>query len=99
MAQSNGESNGVANGVNGTHTTKPTFLFTSESVGEGHPDKIAYVLPSPVFRRFQLLRNFGHPGIKSPMPFSMPAWPKILCRKLLVRPLRRPVCMTASERA
>ena len=26
-----------ANGV------KPTFLFTSESVGEGHPDKIACV--------------------------------------------------------
>lgn len=22
-----------------------TFLFTSESVGEGHPDKIAYVAP------------------------------------------------------
>lgn len=22
-----------------------TFLFTSESVGEGHPDKIAYVEP------------------------------------------------------
>lgn len=22
-----------------------TFLFTSESVGEGHPDKIAYVPP------------------------------------------------------
>ncbi|KAI4204058.1 MAG: hypothetical protein LQ350_001451 [Teloschistes chrysophthalmus] len=41
MAQSNGESIGVANGVNGTHTAKPTFLFTSESVGEGHPDKIA----------------------------------------------------------
>ena len=28
------------NGVNGTHK-KETFLFTSESVGEGHPDKIA----------------------------------------------------------
>lgn len=28
--------NGVTNGVH-----KPTFLFTSESVGEGHPDKIA----------------------------------------------------------
>lgn len=25
--------------VNGDH--KETFLFTSESVGEGHPDKIA----------------------------------------------------------
>jgi hypothetical protein len=24
-----------------------TFLFTSESVGEGHPDKIWYVTPSP----------------------------------------------------
>ena len=30
--------NGV-NGVNGSH--RETFLFTSESVGEGHPDKIA----------------------------------------------------------
>ncbi|KAM3071377.1 methionine adenosyltransferase sam2 [Clarireedia jacksonii] len=30
------------NGVNGTsHHNKGTFLFTSESVGEGHPDKIA----------------------------------------------------------
>ena len=28
-----------ANGVNGHK--KETFLFTSESVGEGHPDKIA----------------------------------------------------------
>lgn len=27
------------NGTNGV--SKPTFLFTSESVGEGHPDKIA----------------------------------------------------------
>jgi S-adenosylmethionine synthetase len=26
--------------TNGTHPTG-TFLFTSESVGEGHPDKIA----------------------------------------------------------
>jgi hypothetical protein len=35
--------NGV-NGVrlNGTHQGE-TFLFTSESVGQGHPDKIAYV--------------------------------------------------------
>lgn len=28
------------NGTNGTQK-KETFLFTSESVGEGHPDKIA----------------------------------------------------------
>lgn len=28
------------NGTNGVHK-KNTFLFTSESVGEGHPDKIA----------------------------------------------------------
>ena len=28
------------NGVNGAHK-KGTFLFTSESVGEGHPDKMA----------------------------------------------------------
>ncbi len=28
------------NGTNGIHK-KETFLFTSESVGEGHPDKIA----------------------------------------------------------
>jgi len=32
----NGAVNGTAKG--------DTFLFTSESVGEGHPDKIAYVL-------------------------------------------------------
>ncbi len=38
--------NGTANGVNGSQKAKPTFLFTSESVGEGHPDKIAYVLKS-----------------------------------------------------
>ncbi|AEO54352.1 hypothetical protein MYCTH_2313783 [Thermothelomyces thermophilus ATCC 42464] len=37
----------AANGVNGTngparkHYNEGTFLFTSESVGEGHPDKIA----------------------------------------------------------
>ena len=30
-----------ANGVNGTKPAAKTFLFTSESVGEGHPDKIA----------------------------------------------------------
>ncbi|PHH67217.1 hypothetical protein CDD81_2986 [Ophiocordyceps australis] len=32
------------NGINGFHASKPpqgSFLFTSESVGEGHPDKIA----------------------------------------------------------
>ncbi|OCK88162.1 S-adenosylmethionine synthetase [Cenococcum geophilum 1.58] len=29
-----------ANGVNGVSDKKNTFLFTSESVGEGHPDKI-----------------------------------------------------------
>lgn len=34
------DTNGVhTNGTNGVK--KPTFLFTSESVGEGHPDKIA----------------------------------------------------------
>ncbi|PHH72302.1 hypothetical protein CDD82_6042 [Ophiocordyceps australis] len=35
--------NGI-NGINGFHASKPaqgSFLFTSESVGEGHPDKIA----------------------------------------------------------
>lgn len=32
LTQTNGHTNGVK---------KPTFLFTSESVGEGHPDKIA----------------------------------------------------------
>ena len=31
--------NGV-NGVNGDAHGNSTFLFTSESVGEGHPDKI-----------------------------------------------------------
>ena len=30
----------VPNGINGTAANKNTFLFTSESVGEGHPDKI-----------------------------------------------------------
>ncbi|EGS23259.1 putative S-adenosylmethionine protein [Thermochaetoides thermophila DSM 1495] len=34
-------SNGVSNGVSaGKHYNEGTFLFTSESVGEGHPDKI-----------------------------------------------------------
>lgn len=28
-----------------TNGVKDTFLFTSESVGEGHPDKIAFVSP------------------------------------------------------
>ena len=43
----NGQINGTngtnsTNGVNGTSGAKSkTFLFTSESVGEGHPDKIA----------------------------------------------------------
>jgi S-adenosylmethionine synthetase len=37
MHQVNGI-NGTS-GTNGTHGN--TFLFTSESVGEGHPDKIA----------------------------------------------------------
>lgn len=36
---------GAVNGVNGPQSAKRTFLFTSESVGEGHPDKIAFVLP------------------------------------------------------
>lgn len=27
----------------GSVSNRGTFLFTSESVGEGHPDKIAYV--------------------------------------------------------
>ncbi|KAL8854583.1 MAG: hypothetical protein Q9221_000618 [Calogaya cf. arnoldii] len=34
-------SNAASNGVNGSQKAKSTFLFTSESVGEGHPDKIA----------------------------------------------------------
>lgn len=29
--------------TNGVRAKKGTFLFTSESVGEGHPDKIASV--------------------------------------------------------
>ena len=29
--------------VGATNGVKQSFLFTSESVGEGHPDKIAYV--------------------------------------------------------
>lgn len=32
--------NGHSNGVNGHSEGSETFLFTSESVGEGHPDKI-----------------------------------------------------------
>jgi len=36
MAQTNGTTNGVK-----SHHNQGTFLFTSESVGEGHPDKIA----------------------------------------------------------
>jgi hypothetical protein len=32
-----GATNGAVNGVD----KRETFLFTSESVGEGHPDKIA----------------------------------------------------------
>ncbi|KAG8170195.1 hypothetical protein KVR01_000940 [Diaporthe batatas] len=31
----------AANGVNGHASPQGTFMFTSESVGEGHPDKIA----------------------------------------------------------
>lgn len=32
----------MVNETNGANGTKPkSFLFTSESVGEGHPDKIA----------------------------------------------------------
>lgn len=40
---------GQANGTNGVGTNGVkggTFLFTSESVGEGHPDKIAYASQS-----------------------------------------------------
>jgi hypothetical protein len=38
--------NGTSRNMNGTNLTNgyhndDTFLFTSESVGEGHPDKIA----------------------------------------------------------
>ena len=41
MTASNGV-NGVAGvAVNGSEYKGETFLFTSESVGEGHPDKIA----------------------------------------------------------
>ncbi|CZR60878.1 S-adenosylmethionine synthetase [Phialocephala subalpina] len=40
MAQTNGTTNGTTNGVK-SHHNQGTFLFTSESVGEGHPDKIA----------------------------------------------------------
>lgn len=35
-------------------TNKGTFLFTSESVGEGHPDKIALVAQTFVFCRYVL---------------------------------------------
>ena len=33
--------NGVQNAVNAVNPNQGSFLFTSESVGEGHPDKIA----------------------------------------------------------
>lgn len=32
----------ISNGVNNSEPKKGSFLFTSESVGEGHPDKIWY---------------------------------------------------------
>ncbi|KAI4248134.1 MAG: hypothetical protein L6R40_001223 [Gallowayella cf. fulva] len=83
--------NGTANGVNGTQPAKPTFLFTSESVGEGHPDKIASVRSTPVFTREMLTSAFGPVAIKSQMPSSMPASPKIPYQRLLVRQLPRPV--------
>ena len=45
--------------VNATNGVKDTFLFTSESVGEGHPDKIACELhlPSPSMRGIETLRD------------------------------------------
>lgn len=56
--------------------SKPgTFLFTSESVGEGHPDKIASVLNhASYFYRIDTLANLDTKlVIKSPMPFWMRA--------------------------
>jgi hypothetical protein len=47
MSPTNGV-NGTSNGVNVVKQDDETFLFTSESVGEGHPDKIAYVLELPL---------------------------------------------------
>jgi len=37
----NGTNGTNGSGANGKHYNEGTFLFTSESVGEGHPDKIA----------------------------------------------------------
>jgi len=34
----------ISNGVSNAIPKKGSFLFTSESVGEGHPDKIWFVL-------------------------------------------------------
>lgn len=49
-------------------TTLQTFLFTSESVGEGHPDKIWYV-PIPLLPHLPLLLLLF-------FPFSLPLdWP------------------------
>jgi len=33
----------ISNGVSHVKPQKGSFLFTSESVGEGHPDKIWFV--------------------------------------------------------
>jgi hypothetical protein len=58
----------VPNGVNGA--SKETFLFTSESVGEGHPDKIAYVLFHESSMTRQLISNTV---TRSPTLSLMPA--------------------------
>lgn len=84
-------SNGVADGVNGNKHAKSTFLFTSESVGEGHPDKIAFVLPVLVLPLVSANADPGHSVTKYRMLFSMPALPKIQCPRLHAKPRPRPV--------
>ena len=46
---------------------KPSFLFTSESVGEGHPDKIAYVLSGLDYQYSSAEYNVA-------TKYQMPSW-------------------------
>lgn len=70
-----------------------TFLFTSESVGEGHPDKIAFVSPPDNFcySRPLLSDLNSHAVTRSRTPFSMPVLPRTPSPRSLVRPPPRPV--------
>ena len=78
--------------VNGNSTAlnkgKGTFLFTSESVGEGHPDKIAYVSYHQA-----LFKGPAHTNLnvvtKSPMLSSMLVSRATHCQRLPARLLPR----------